>query len=242
MSTALVTGATRGIGRATALRLAADGHDVAVGYGRDRDAAEQLATDLRGRGRSAIAVGGDLRNPEIADHLVGETEQALGPVDILVANAGIGTPSRRLEEIALDEWNALLEVNLRGPFLLARRVLPGMIERGFGRIVLLSSVAAYTGGMIGAHYAASKAGLHGLAHSISQQAAGAGVTANVVAPALIESDMLPSAPGAREQLAARVPVGRLGRPEEVADVIASVVANGYLTNQSILVDGGMHPT
>ena len=135
-----------------------------------------------------------------------------------------------------------MEVNLRAPFLLVRRVLPGMVERGFGRIVLLSSVAAYTGGIIGAHYAASKAGLHGLAHSVAKQAARDGVTANVIAPALVESDMLPADPSVRADLAAQLPVGRLGRPEEVADLIAAVVANGYLTNQSILIDGGWHPS
>jgi 3-oxoacyl-[acyl-carrier protein] reductase len=188
-----------------------------------------------------VATGGDLRDPATAKRLVDEVEAELGPVDILISNAGIGSPPRRLEEIELEEFNALIEVNLRAPFLLAQRVLPGMTERGFGRIVFLSSVAAYTGGVIGAHYASSKAGLHGLTHSISQQAAGAGVTANVIAPALVESDMLPSDPEAREALAARLPVGRLGRPEEVADLIAAVVANAYLTNQSILLDGGWHP-
>jgi 3-oxoacyl-[acyl-carrier protein] reductase len=239
VSTALVTGASRGIGRATALRLAAAGHQIAVGYGANREAAESLAADLP----TAIAVGGDLRDPATPARLVDAVEAQLGPVDILVANAGIGSPPRRIEEIDLDEWDALHAINLRASFLLAQRVLPGMIERGFGRIVFLSSVAAFTGGIIGAHYASSKAGLHGLSHSISQQAARHGVTANVVAPALIESDMLPAkGTQAREELAARLPVGRLGRVEEVADLIAAVVANGYLTNQSILLDGGWHPS
>jgi 3-oxoacyl-[acyl-carrier protein] reductase len=237
MTIALVTGATRGIGRATAIRLAADGHTVAVGFGHDEAAAEALATEL-----GTIAVGGDLEDPAVADKIVDAVERELGPVGILVANAGVATPPRRLEEIDTAEWDRLHAVNLRAPFLLARRVLPGMIERGYGRIVFLSSVAAYTGGIIGAHYAASKAGLHGLSHSISQQAASHGVTANVIAPALIESDMLPSDPGARANLAQRLPVGRLGTAGEVADLIAAVVANGYLTNQSILLDGGWHPT
>jgi 3-oxoacyl-[acyl-carrier protein] reductase len=142
---ALVTGASRGIGRESALRLAADGHEIAVGYGRDREAAQGLAAELPTR---AIAVGGDLGEPETAERLVDETEAALGPVGILFADAGVNTPPRRLEEIDLDEWNRIQEVHLRAPFLLGRRVLPGMIERGFGRIVLLSSVAASTG----AHY------------------------------------------------------------------------------------------
>jgi 3-oxoacyl-[acyl-carrier protein] reductase len=242
MPTALVTGASRGIGRAIATRLAQDGHDVAVGYAASAGAAEQLAAELRARGRRAIAAGADLADAGAVDRLVDAVEDALGPLDILVANAGVNTPGRRVEEISLEEWDRLHAVNLRAPFLLARRVLPGMAGRGFGRIVLLSSVAAYTGGIIGAHYASSKAGLHGLAHSLSQQAAGDGVTVNVVAPALIESDMLPDEPGARERLAGSLPVGRLGRPDEVADLVAAVIRNGFLTNQSILIDGGRHPT
>jgi 3-oxoacyl-[acyl-carrier protein] reductase len=242
MAVALVTGASRGIGRAVAVRLAEDGHDVAVTYAASAEAAEEVAAAIRGRGRRAITVGADLADPAAADALVDAAEAGLGPVGVLIANAGVNTPGRRVEEIALEEWDRLHAVNLRAPFLLARRVLPGMEERGFGRIVLLSSVAAYTGGIIGAHYASSKAGLHGLAHSLSKQAAGAGVTVNVVSPALIESDMLPAGPGDRERLAASLPVGRLGTAEEVADLVAAVVRNAFVTNQSFLVDGGLHPT
>jgi len=242
MAISLVTGASRGIGRAVAVRLARDGHDVAVGYATGAEPAEGVADEVRALGRRAIAVGGDLADPAAADALVDAAEGGLGPVEILVANAGVNTPGRRVEEIPLEEWDRLHAVNLRAPFLLARRVLPGMAERGFGRIILLSSVAAYTGGIIGAHYASSKAGLHGLAHSLSQQAAGDGVTVNVVAPALIASDMLPADPETRSRLAASLPVGRLGTAEEVADVIAAVVRNGYVTNQAFLVDGGLHPT
>jgi 3-oxoacyl-[acyl-carrier protein] reductase len=242
MATALVTGASRGIGRAVALALARDGHDVAVAYASNAAAAEEVAAAIRALGRRAITAGADLADPAAADALVDCVDDGLGPVDVLVANAGVNTPGRRVEEIALDEWDRLHAVNLRAPFLLARRVLPGMEARGFGRIVLLSSVAAYTGGIIGAHYASSKAGLHGLAHSLSQQAAGAGVTVNVVAPALIESDMLPSEPEVRERLAASLPVGRLGTADEVADLVAAVVRNAFVTNQSFLADGGLHPT
>jgi 3-oxoacyl-[acyl-carrier protein] reductase len=242
MPTALVTGASRGIGRAVALRLARDGHDVAVGYAANAGAAEELAAAIRGLGRRAITAGADLADPAAADALVDAVEAGLGPVDVLIANAGVNTPGRRAEEISVAEWDRVHAVNLRAPFLLARRVLPGMAERGFGRIVLLSSVAAYTGGIIGAHYASSKAGLHGLAHSLSRQAAGDGVTVNVVAPALIESDMLPPDPDVHARLAASLPVGRLGRAEEVADLVAAVVRNAFVTNQSILIDGGLHPT
>jgi 3-oxoacyl-[acyl-carrier protein] reductase len=242
MATALVTGGSRGIGRAVALRLAGDGHDVALAYAANGAAAEEVAAAIRALGRRAITCGADLADPAAADALVDAVEAGLGSVEVLVANAGVNTPGRRVEEIALEEWDRLHAVNLRAPFLLARRVLPGMEARGFGRIVLLSSVAAYTGGIIGAHYASSKAGLHGLAHSLSQQAAGAGVTVNVVAPALIESDMLPAEPEVRERLAHSLPVGRLGTADEVADLVAAVVRNAFVTNQSFLVDGGLHPT
>ena len=242
MPVALVTGGSRGIGRAVALRLGRDGHDVAVGYATSADAAEAVAAEIRALGRRAVPVGADLSDPAAADALVDGVEAGLGPVDVLVANAGVNTPGRRVEEITLEEWDRLHAVNLRAPFLLARRALPGMAKRGFGRIVLLSSVAAYTGGIIGAHYASSKAGLHGLAHSLSQQAARDGVTVNVVAPALIDSDMLPDDPAVRARLADSLPVGRLGTADEVADVVAAVVHNAFLTNQSILIDGGRHPT
>ena len=238
---ALVTGGSRGIGAATALRLAEAGADVAVGCGQHREAAEEIAGKITGLGRRAVVVSGDMADPDVPRRIVAETAERLAPVDILVANAGTGVRAD-LDEVDVAAWDHVMAVNLRAPFLLARRVLPAMVRHQYGRIVFLSSVAAYTGGIIGAHYAASKAGLHGLAHSISQQAAAHGVTANVIAPALVESDMLPSDPDARAQLAQRLPVGRLGTPEEVADLIAAVVANGYLTNQSILLDGGWHPT
>jgi 3-oxoacyl-[acyl-carrier protein] reductase len=242
MATSLVTGGSRGIGRAIALHLARDGHDVAIGYAASADAAEAVAHEVRALGRRTLTGGADLADAVAPEALVDAVERGLGPVEVLVANAGVNTPGRRVEEIDLAEWDRLHAVNLRAPFLLARRVLPGMVERGFGRIVLLSSVAAYTGGIIGAHYASSKAGLHGLAHSLAQQAAGSGVTVNVVAPALIDSDMLPAEPDTRVRLAASVPVGRLGTADEVADLVAAIVRNAYLTGQSILVDGGMHPT
>jgi 3-oxoacyl-[acyl-carrier protein] reductase len=238
VSVALVTGGSRGIGRAIALRLGEQGHDVAVGYGQSRDRAEAVAGELAALGRRAIAVGGDLADPAIPARIFDEVEGALGAVDVLIANAGIGGDRTGLLEIPLHEWQRMLAVNLTAPFLLAQRGFAGMLERGFGRIVFLSSVAAYTGGLIGAHYAASKAGLHGLAHSLARQAGARGVTVNVIAPGLIETDMVPADPELRERLAATRAVGRLGTAEEVAELVAAVVANAYLSNQSIVIDGG----
>ncbi len=242
MSVALVTGASRGIGRAIALRLGEQGHDVAVGYSREREQAEQVAGEIVALGRRAMTVGGDLEDPKTPARIVAEVEGGLGGVDVLIANAGIGSAPTGILEVALEDWQRTLAVNLTAPFLLAQRTFAGMLERGFGRIVFVSSVAAYTGGLIGAHYAASKAGLHGLAHSLARQGAAHGVTVNVVAPGLIDTDMLPVEGAVREQLAASRAVGRLGSSKEVADLVAAMVANGYLSNQSIVIDGGTLPT
>jgi len=242
VAVALVTGGGRGIGRAIALRLAAEGHDVAVGYAAHRDAAEEVVEMVRGQGRRAAALEADLLVPSSAEELIDRAQAELGPIAILVANAGIVSAPTGVAGITTEEWDRMLAINLRAPFLLARRLAPAMADAGFGRIVLISSIAAYTGGLIGAHYAAAKAGLHGLAHSLARETAGRGVTVNVIAPALVETDMMPADPGIREALAQHTPVGRLGNPEEVADMVAAVLRNGYLTGQSILLDGGRHPT
>jgi 3-oxoacyl-[acyl-carrier protein] reductase len=224
------------------VRLADEGHDVAVGFAEHARAAEELAAQLRGEGRRSATAGGDLARVAVPDLLVDQVEAELGPVDVLVANAGIAAPPTGVLEIEVDEWQRMLAVNLTAPFLLARRVFGGMCERGFGRIVFVSSVAAFTGGLIGAHYAASKAGLHGLAHSLARQGAPHGVTVNVISPGLIETDMMPSDPEVRRALAASRAVGRLGTAQEVADLVGAVVRNGYLTSQSIVLDGGTRPT
>jgi 3-oxoacyl-[acyl-carrier protein] reductase len=235
---ALVTGGSGGIGRALCRRLGEAGAAVAVGYAGGREAALATADGIRRSGTEAIAVGADLADPAACAAMVDEVEEALGPVDVLVANAGLGG-QRTLEEVTLEAFDAMVAVNLRAPFLLAQRVVPGMVSRGWGRLLFTSSVAALTGGVVGPHYAASKAGLHGLMHFIAARVARSGVTANVIAPALIEDTaMLPGEPG---DLAERIPVGRLGRPEEVADLAMAILGNAYLTNQVIGIDGGMHP-
>jgi len=165
-------------------------------------------------------------------------ETAFGPLDVLVSNAGLGT-TKSFEQVTVDDFDQTIAVNLRAPFLLAQRTLPGMMQRRFGRILFISSVAAFTGGIVGPHYAASKAGLHGLAHFLAQRAARFGVTINVLAPALIvETGMLPGDP---EGLREHVPVGRLGRPQEVADLAVAILSNPYLTNQVVSLDGGIYP-
>jgi 3-oxoacyl-[acyl-carrier protein] reductase len=169
---------------------------------------------------------------------VDEVEGELGPVDVLAANAGLGR-RQSWEEVDAGDFDEMLAVNLRAPFLLARRVLPGMRERSFGRILFTSSVAALTGGIVGPHYAASKAGLHGLTYHLASRVATDGVTVNAIAPALVEdTGMLPGDPG---ELARAVPVGRLGTPEEIADLGLAMLRNGYLTGKVVAIDGGIHP-
>jgi 3-oxoacyl-[acyl-carrier protein] reductase len=238
---ALVTGASRGIGAAIAQRLAGAGADVAVGYGRDAATAKEVVGRIVTSGRRAMAAGGDVGDPAEVEGMVGTAEAELGPVDILVSNAGIA-PQQDLEEITVEDWDRVMNVNLRPAFLLARRLTPGMRERGWGRVVLVSSVAAFTGGLVGPHYTASKAALIGLARALAAPLAPHGVTVNAVAPALIEGgETLPGDEEARRQLASRIPVGRLGRPEEVAEVVRAIVENPFITAQTVSVDGGIHP-
>jgi 3-oxoacyl-[acyl-carrier protein] reductase len=235
---ALVTGASGGIGQAIARRLAAQGASVALSHGANARPALQLADELVARGGHAVAVGADLRRADAPSELLAEVEPQLGSIDILVPAAGLGG-QQALEEISTEDFDEMLAVNLRAPFLLAQRTLPGMRARGFGRILFVSSVAAFTGGIVGPHYAASKAGLHGLTHFLASRAAGDGVTVNTIAPALItNTTMLPGEP---EELRARIPVGRLGRPDEVADLALAMLRNPYMTNQVVSLDGGIYP-
>jgi 3-oxoacyl-[acyl-carrier protein] reductase len=233
----LLTGASGGIGSALARRLAADGARLGLGYGSDGAGATRLASELG----DAVAVGADLADPVEVLDLVRRVEEVLGPVDVLVNNAGVAAV-RTWMEVDLELWDRTHAVNLRAPFLLTQRVLPGMIARGFGRVLYVSSVAAYIGGVVGPHYASSKAGLHGLVHYFGARTAAQGVTVNGVAPALIaETRMLPLSADDAGEMTERIPLRRLGRPEEVADLAMAVLRNGYLTNQVLLLDGGMHP-
>jgi 3-oxoacyl-[acyl-carrier protein] reductase len=235
---ALITGASGGIGRAIARGLAAEGAAVALAYGGHAEPAQRLADELAADGKHALAVGADLSRAEAPAELLGAVEPQLGSIDVLVAAAGLGR-QQNLDEVSIDDFDEMVAVNLRAPFLLAQRTLPGMRARGFGRILFVSSVAAFTGGIVGPHYAASKAGLHGLTHFLASRTAGEGVTVNAIAPALItDTAMLPGEP---DELRQRVPVGRLGRPDEVADLALAMLRNPYLTNQVVSLDGGMYP-
>ncbi len=235
---ALVTGGSGGIGAELCVRLADAGAAVAVHYAHNRGSAEAVVARITAAGGRANAFAADLREAAAPERLVESVEAALGPIDVLAANAGLGRRGT-YEEIDAAAFDETIAVNLRAPYLLSRRVLPGMRERGFGRILFTSSGAALTGGIIGPHYAASKAGLHGLTHFFASRVARDGVTVNAIAPSLIEdTGMIPGDPG---ELAARVPVGRVGKPAEVADLAMALLRNGYMTNQVVSLNGGTHP-
>jgi 3-oxoacyl-[acyl-carrier protein] reductase len=234
---AVVTGASGGIGGAISRLLATQVAKIALAYGSNAKPAETLATEIVSNGGTAQTFSANMADPDSPQRLIAAVEAALGPVDILVANHGRARRAR-YEDVDAAAFDQTLAVNLRAPFLLARAVLPGMSERGFGRVLFISSVAAFRGGVIGPDYASSKAGLHGLAHFLASRVAAHGVTVNVLAPGFVETGMLPGDP---QQLANFTPVGRVGQPEEVADLALAVLRNGYLNSQVISIDGGMYP-
>lgn len=236
--TALVTGASRGIGKAVALALAEAGCNVVVNYLKEQDAAQEVAAKIREMGRECAVQQADVSNPPEVDRLAGATESAFGPVDILVNNAGIAQ-SKPLEDITLSDWEHILRVNLTSAFLLTQRVLTNMRARRWGRIINIGSVAAQNGGVIGPHYASSKAGMVGLTHSYASLLAKEGITVNLVAPALIETEMVKSNPNASPQ---RIPMGIFGSPEEIGRIAVLLAESDYITGQTISVNGGWYMT
>lgn len=233
---ALVTGASRGIGRETALCLARAGCDVAINYLQSHAQADEVVAAVEAVGRRAIAVQADVREAGQVLRMVAEVETRLGGVDILVNNAGV-TRAQPLEQITEADWNAMLQANLTSAFLVSQAVLPGMRARRWGRLIMLSSVAAQLGGVIGPHYAASKAGLIGLVHGYASALAREGVTVNAIAAALVETDIIRGNPKIRPDL---LPVGRFGQPDEIAETVLLLARNGYMTGQTLNVNGGWY--
>ncbi len=193
---ALVTGSSRGIGRAIAIALAGAGADVAIHYRSRSDEARSVEKQIGALGRRCAVIQADVSDPAQIQRLVTDAEQRLGPIDILVNNAGIARP-QPVEEITERDWDEVIDVNLKSCFLATQAVLPGMRIRKWGRVINLSSVAAQVGGVVGPHYAASKAGMLGLTHFYAQLLAKVGITVNSIAPALVETDMVKSNPNAR---------------------------------------------
>jgi 3-oxoacyl-[acyl-carrier protein] reductase len=233
---ALVTGASRGIGRAIALALAGAGADVVVNCRERGRSAEETADAVRTKGRRALAIAADVSESRAVEGMVRAAEAELGPVDLLVNNAGVAIP-RDLDDLTEADFDRTLAVNLKGAFLCTRAVLPGMRARRWGRIVNISSGAARGAGVIGAHYNASKAGLEGLTRGYAARLVRDGVTVNAVSPSLIETEMIGAG---RDEYAKKVPLGRLGMPDEVAQAVLMVVGNAYMTGQTVPVNGGLH--
>ena len=233
---ALVTGGGRGIGKAIALALAAAGCDVAVNYVSREADARVTADAIRALGRRTLVVKGDVSRSADVTALVSAVEAGLGPVDVLVNNAGRVT-FEGIEQMSEASWNEIIQVNLSSVFLMTQAVLPGMRARKWGRIINLTSVAAQAGSTMAVHYSAAKAGVIAATKSYARMLAKEGVTVNAISPALIATEMVASNPNVKPDM---IPVGRFGRVEECGDVAVLLAGNAYITGQTIGVNGGMY--
>ena len=231
---ALVTGASRGIGAAIALALAEAGAAVAVNYRERGDAAEAVVADIRAVGGRAVAVAADVSQAAAVTGMIEQVAASLGPIDILVNNAGVAIV-RGVDDLTESDFDRTIAVNLKSAFLCTQAVLPAMRARKWGRIVNISSGAARGAGAIGVHYNASKAGMEGLTRGYAARLVKDGITVNAVAPSLIETEMMQG----RTDLARNIPLGRMGQADEVAQAVAMVLGNGYMTGQTIVLNGGM---
>ncbi len=238
---ALVTGASRGIGRAVALRLAADGHDVAVNYSASADVAGIVVEEIRAAGRNAIAVRADVGDAAAVTGMFESVENALGRVEVLVNNAGI-TRDGLLLRMGQDDWDSVIGTNLTSVYLCTRAAMRAMVRARWGRIISVSSISGISGNPGQANYAASKAGIIGFSKSIAREVGSRNITVNVVAPGFIETDMTEGlGEETARMVAEQAALGRLGRPEEVAAAVGYLASDdaAYVTGQTLVVDGGL---
>jgi NAD(P)-dependent dehydrogenase (short-subunit alcohol dehydrogenase family) len=237
---ALVTGGIRGIGQAICERLMNRGVTVAAGYSANNDAAEQFRDKYAEHGVTVHQ--GNIGSSADCERVIGEVLQAHGQLDILVNNAGI-TVDKTVRRMTPEEWDRVIHINLSGAFYLSRAVLQHMLDRGYGRIVNISSVIGSAGGFGQANYASAKSGLFGLSMSLALETATKGITVNTVTPGFITTDMTAAVPpAAMEKIIARIPAGRLGEPDEVARVVEFLAdpQSGYITGQVYPVNGGLY--
>jgi 3-oxoacyl-[acyl-carrier protein] reductase len=232
---ALVTGASRGIGAAIAAILAEAGAAVAINYRERSTAAEAVAAGITATGRRAITVKADVSDSGAVAAMIDAVSKQIGPPDILINNAGIAL-IRGIDDLTEADFDQTIAVNLKSVFLCTQAVLPHMRTQGWGRIVNISSGAARGAGSVGLHYNASKAGMEGLTRGYASRLVKQGITVNAVAPSLIETDMVRSGVAASP---ARIPLGRFGTPEEVAQVVMMLIGNAYMTGQTVALSGGM---
>ena len=238
---ALVTGASRGIGRAVALALAAEGADVAVNYAGSEKAAQEVAEAIRAMGRRALVVQADVSDAEAVQKMVAAVTSEFGRIDILVNNAGI-TRDGLLMRMKDEDWEAVLKTNLTGVYNCTKAVAKGMMKQRYGRIINMTSVVGVTGNAGQANYAAAKAGVIGLTKSTAKELGSRAITANAIAPGFIESDMTAGLPEKNKQeMAAAIPLGKFGQPADVAQAVVFLASDwaSYITGQTLHVDGGM---
>lgn len=239
--TAIVTGGSRGIGRAVAVRLAKDGMNLVINYRGNSAAAEETERMCRELGAEVLLVQGDVSCAEDCEKLAAQAKEAFGRVDVLVNNAGI-TRDGLLARMTEEDFRAVLDVNLVGPWNMIKAVNRIMMKQRYGRIVNLSSVTGLMGNMGQTNYAAAKAGILGMTKSYAREVAGRGITVNAVAPGFIDTDMTEAMPeGAKDKIITGIPMGRTGKPEDVAEAVAFLASEqaGYITGEVLRVDGGM---
>ncbi len=239
--TAIVTGGSRGIGRAVAVRLAKDGMNLVINYRGNSEAAEETERLCRELGAEVLLVQGDVSRAEDCEKLAAQAKEAFGRVDVLVNNAGI-TRDGLLARMTEEDFRAVLDVNLVGPWNMMKAVNRIMMKQRYGRIVNLSSVTGLMGNMGQTNYAAAKAGILGMTKSYAREVASRGITVNAVAPGFIDTDMTEAMPeGAKDKIITGIPMGRTGKPEDVAEAVAFLASEqaGYITGEVLRVDGGM---
>ena len=241
MSVALITGGSRGIGRAVALSLAGAGFDVAICYAKNENAANECVSECISKGVRAMCVQADVSNPEDVERLIKSVRDKLGAVDVLVNNAGI-TRDGLIIGMSIEDYEKVLDTNLKGAFLCTKAVLRDMMKKRFGRIINITSVVAITGNAGQSNYCASKAGLIGLTKSVAREYGGRGICVNAVAPGFIETDLTKSlSEEVRNECMKQIPLKRFGTPQDVADAVEFLAGekSGYITGQVIEVTGGM---
>lgn len=238
---ALVTGGTRGIGAAIVREFAASGARVVTNY-RNQEQAEKFQAEMKKAGYDIHIHQADVSDFDACKKLIADVEKDVGPIDILVNNAGV-TQDTTLRKMTKEQWDTVLRINLDSVYNVSRNIIEGMLERGYGRIINISSINGQKGQVGQSNYAAAKAGMHGFTMSLAQETARKGITVNTVSPGYIATDMVMAVPeDIREKIIAQIPVARLGTPEEIAELVTFVASDkaGFMTGADISANGGQH--